>query len=187
VASDVSGDELITQWELVLAATDATHRHVLDRIESAGVPPAWFTVLRLLLQAADRRLPMSTLAREVSMTSGGFTKLADRMAREGLIDRRGSSGDRRVVYATLTAAGTQLASHSVQQYQAALRENVLAVLSERRLRELTAAMQMLHEAHGRHEPAARSAVEPGTNPETNEERPRISPAPTDRGEKRGRS
>jgi DNA-binding MarR family transcriptional regulator len=183
VASDVSGDELISQWELVLAATDATHRQVLDRIESAGVPPAWFTVLRLLLQAEDRRLPMSTLAREVSMTSGGFTKLADRMAREGLIDRRGSSGDRRVVYATLTAAGTQLASRSVEQYQVALRENVLAVLSERRLRELTAAMRMLHEAHGRPEPAGRFPVEA----ETNEERPRISPAPTDRGEKRGRS
>jgi hypothetical protein len=105
------------------------------------------------------------------------------MAREGLIDRRGSSGDRRVVYATLTPAGTQLASRSVEQYQAALRENVLAVLSERRLRELTAAMRMLHEAHGRPEPAGRSPVEA----ETNEERPRISPAPTDRGEKRGRS
>ena len=183
MASDVSGDDLIGQWELVLAATDATHRKVLGRIESAGVPPAWFTVLRLLLQTEERRLPMSTLAREVSMTSGGFTKLADRMAREGLIDRRGSSGDRRVVYAALTDAGTELASRSVEQYRAALRENVLAVLSERRLHELTSAMHMLHDAHGRQEPAARPTAET----ETNEERPRVSPAPTDRGEKRGRS
>ena len=60
-------------------------------------------------QAPDRRLPMTRLARDLTMTSGGFTKLADRMAREGLIDRRGSSDDRRVVYATLTDEGVQIA------------------------------------------------------------------------------
>ena len=59
----------------------------------------YFAVLTLLLDSEDQRLPMSRIARDLAMTSGGFTKLADRMARDGLIDRRGSSGDRRVVFA----------------------------------------------------------------------------------------
>ncbi|MDQ6848888.1 MAG: MarR family transcriptional regulator [Actinomycetota bacterium] len=59
-------------------------------------------MLHSLLRAEDHRSPMSALAREVSMTSGGFTKLADRMARGGLIDRR-SPADSAMRPAPMTA------------------------------------------------------------------------------------
>ena len=89
----------------------------------------WFSVLHLLLNSVEHRLPMTSLARELSITTGGFTKLADRMAREGLIDRRGSSGDRRVVYATLTADGLLSAQKCEAQYREGLREHVADALT----------------------------------------------------------
>ena len=103
----------------------------------------WFSVLYLLLNSAEHRLPMTTLARELSITTGGFTKLADRMAREGLIDRRGSSDDRRVVFAELTEAGLVTARACEAQYREGLREHVLDVLTPSILAALIEAAALL--------------------------------------------
>ena len=145
--TNLSDEELVRRWDLVLSTTASTHRRVLSRIERSGVPGPWFAVLHRLLRADEHRLPMSHLAKDLSITSGGFTKLADRMAREGLIDRRGSSGDRRVVYATLTPSGLDLARTLVAEYQAAVREHVGEVLDAVHLAGLSAAIDLLAEAH----------------------------------------
>jgi DNA-binding MarR family transcriptional regulator len=141
--TELPDEELVQRWDLVLSATASTHRRVLRRIEDSGVPGPWFAVLHRLLRAQDHRLPMSHLAKDLSITSGGFTKLADRMAREGLIDRRGSSGDRRVVYATLTPSGLDLAERLVADYKAAVREYVADVLGTHHLDSLNAAALVL--------------------------------------------
>ncbi len=99
------------------------------RLESLEMTLPYFAVLTLLLDSEDQRLPMSRIARDLAMTSGGFTKLADRMARDGLIDRRGSSGDRRVVFAALTESGQKMAHARARGcYQRYLRELVLPVV-----------------------------------------------------------
>jgi DNA-binding MarR family transcriptional regulator len=145
---EISDEDLLTSWELITRAVTRTQERVLARIEDGGMPPQWFTALHLLLRSKEHRLPMSLLARDLSMTSGGFTKLADRMGQEGLIDRRASANDRRVVYATLTEAGLRQARRSERQYKAALREHVLDVLSQPALEALTATIRTLDEAIG---------------------------------------
>jgi len=112
-------------------------------VEASGVAAPWFAVLELLLRAEEHRLPMSQIAREVSFTTGGFTKLADRMGREGLIDRRGSSGDRRVVYATLTEKGVEAALGAQRAYNDAFAEHVLGVLDAGGLQGVAAALGAL--------------------------------------------
>jgi DNA-binding MarR family transcriptional regulator len=116
------------QWRAVVDAVTRAQHRLLDVVEASGVPAQWYAVLHLLLRAEGHRLPMSRLAREVSFTSGGFTKLADRMGREGLIDRRNSDGDRRIVYATLTPAGLTAARAAERIYVAALDDQVLGTL-----------------------------------------------------------
>jgi DNA-binding MarR family transcriptional regulator len=144
---DVSDADVARAWDLVVEAVFATQRRLLAKIESDGLPGPWFHVLRLLRNADENRLPMSALARQLQMTNGGFTKLADRMAREGLIDRRSSSADRRVVYAALTARGAQLAEDSSALYRAALDEHVRGVLSAEGLAQLADAAVTLRDAH----------------------------------------
>lgn len=122
-------DDLITHWRSISSAVMQAERRIDRLLVTAGVPAQWFAVLRLLLAAEGHRLPMSALAREVSMTSGGFTKLADRMAREGLIDRRGSAADRRVVNATLTDAGLRTAKDADGVFRDAVRQCVLEIIS----------------------------------------------------------
>jgi DNA-binding MarR family transcriptional regulator len=144
----VSDADVGQTWDLVLASVSATQRRLLDKIEKDGLPGPWFDVLRLLLDADGRRMPMSALAKQLQMTAGGFTKLADRMARDGLIDRRNSSADRRVVYAALTAKGTRQAKQSSALYQAALDEHIRGVLSAKSLAQLADLARALHDAHG---------------------------------------
>lgn len=122
-------DAVVEQWESIARAVGRTQQQILTQVEDVGVPAQWFAVLLLLLRSPENRLPMNRLARELSITSGGFTKLADRMGREGLIDRRNSSGDRRVIYAALTADGLDLARRAERQYREAVRRFAHDVLT----------------------------------------------------------
>jgi DNA-binding MarR family transcriptional regulator len=136
----VTDADLLAAWHRVRTGAARAQLRIDRALEDAGVPAQWFPVLHLLLGADDHRLPMSMLARDSAMTSGGFTKLADRMAREGLIDRRGSDVDRRVVHASLTADGLALAQRVSAVYAAALRAEVLGAVSPE---DLAVAAQVL--------------------------------------------
>jgi DNA-binding MarR family transcriptional regulator len=139
--------ELLARWQIITQGVARTQHRVAAQIDQSGLPAQWFAALHLLLQAPETRLPMSRLARDLTMTSGGFTKLADRMAREGLIDRRGSSDDRRVVYATLTEQGVEIARRLTVDYIAALREHVAGVISETSLVAVAEVARTLSDAH----------------------------------------
>jgi DNA-binding MarR family transcriptional regulator len=122
-------EDVVDAWLKIVDAAVRTHHRLLEKVNKAGVSDQWFGVLHLLLRAEDNRMPMTKLARDLSMTAGGFTKLADRMGREGLIDRRGSSGDRRVVYATLTDAGLEQARRGEEAFLDAVQEVILGQLN----------------------------------------------------------
>lgn len=127
---------LVRDWAAVVRGVDAVQHGFALRLESLDMTLPYFSVLTLLLEADEHRLPMSRIARDLAMTSGGFTKLADRMARDGLIDRRGSSGDRRVVFAALTESGQKMAHSAMDVYHRYLREQVLPVVPEGELHTL---------------------------------------------------
>jgi DNA-binding MarR family transcriptional regulator len=139
--------DLVASWDVISTGFARTQRRLLAAVEATGLPGPWFEALRLLLVADDHRLPMSRLARDLSMTAGGLTKLADRMARDGLIDRRNSSDDRRVVYAALTPTGAELAAQALEIYEEGLREHVQQILPPERLQALAEMMADLGDAH----------------------------------------
>lgn len=131
MSTRTSEDEaLVQEWGAVVRGVDAVQHGFALRLEGLEMTLPYFSVLTLLLTSPDQRLPMSRIARDLAMTSGGFTKLADRMARDGLIDRRGSSGDRRVVFAALTDSGSKMARSAMDVYQRYLREQVLPIVPE---------------------------------------------------------
>ena len=78
-------DDLITAWGLVHEAMNSIQPKLLGGITPDGkdMSGPWFEVLIRLQRTPGNRLPMSRLAREVSLSTGGFTKLADRLEREG--------------------------------------------------------------------------------------------------------
>ncbi|WP_159007508.1 MarR family winged helix-turn-helix transcriptional regulator, partial [Streptomyces sp. NRRL S-813] len=69
---------------------------------------AEYSVLALLGQAGRKGMRMSELAQRRVMSTGGFTRLADRLEQRGLIERRRSPGDGRGFEAVLTRDGRNL-------------------------------------------------------------------------------
>ena len=105
-STSVVDEPLITSWGRLVEAYNFLNRRLDASLEaSTGIPMAWFEVLLRLARAADDQLTMGVLAEQVALTSGGVTRLLDRMVRAGYVERRQCPTDRRIVYAALTPAG----------------------------------------------------------------------------------
>ena len=99
-------DPLITSWGRLVEAYNYLERRLGRSLEeAAGVPSAWFEVLLRLARAEGGQLSMGALAEQVALTTGGITRLLDRMIAAGYVARRPSAADRRVALASLTPAG----------------------------------------------------------------------------------
>jgi DNA-binding MarR family transcriptional regulator len=106
--SPLSGrdDALITTFGRLLEAQSRLERRLGADLEArCGLPHAWFEVLVRLGRSEAGRLTMGSLAEEVSLTTGGVTRLVDRMEAAGYVERVPCPTDRRVSYATLTERG----------------------------------------------------------------------------------
>lgn len=141
-------DELITAWGMLHEAMNSVHPKLLTGITPDGKDMAgpWFEVLIRLQRTPGHRLPMSRLAREVSLSTGGFTKLADRLEREGYLERESCSFDRRVVYAALTEQGLTFIDQARAKHVQRLREHVSDPLGSEGIRELTTIARTLRDS-----------------------------------------
>ncbi|MFD6952271.1 MarR family transcriptional regulator [Nocardiopsis sp. TSRI0078] len=136
--TEPSDDDLITAWGLVHEAMNTVQPRLLGGITPDGKDMAgpWFEVLIRLQRTPGHRLPMSRLAREVSLSTGGFTKLADRLESEGYLERENCASDRRVVYAVLTDKGLDFIGKARTKHVERLREYVLGPLGGDGVRRL---------------------------------------------------
>lgn len=109
-----SDDALITTFGRLLEVQGRLERRLGADLEArVGLPHAWFEVLIRLSRSEHGRLTMTALAEQVMLTTGGVTRLVDRMAAAGLVERLPCATDRRVAYAAITGAGrTKLAEAS---------------------------------------------------------------------------
>jgi DNA-binding MarR family transcriptional regulator len=90
-----------------------THAAIAGRLQealaAADFPPLpWYEVLATVAEAPEQRMKMGDLAEALVITRGGLTKLVDRLVKAGLLERTFCETDRRVSYATLCPAGSEL-------------------------------------------------------------------------------
>ncbi|MFF7791480.1 MarR family transcriptional regulator [Streptomyces sp. NPDC007991] len=111
-----------------------------------GLPETWFEVLLRLGRTPEHRLRMTDLAEAVSFSSGGFTRLADRMVKEGLIRRDPDPVDRRAALAVLTDKGADALDHAMTKHVSQLRTHVSGPLSLVDRQHLERALRILRDA-----------------------------------------
>ena len=145
-------DDLITLWGLVIEGFGATVRRLQDLSEADGGTPVGVSVgdldvLLRLLRTPGHRLASAVLARESSMTSGGLTRLVDRLVRDGLVRRVDCPTDRRVVWVEATGSGLELAARVRTSHAAWIRRDVVDVLGPDRAAALGSAMRTLRDTH----------------------------------------
>lgn len=138
--------DLITCWGLVVEGYTRTHRMLLDDVEQRGLAAAWFELMLRLYRTPGHRLPMSRLAAELSMTTGGLTKLVDKLEKAGLTERQSDASDRRRIFTTLTESGEAVAAEAIGVHGVLLRKTLLGSLSDREVRTLGAIMRTLRDA-----------------------------------------
>jgi len=101
-------DTRITSFGRLLEANEKlTHLLEEDLQAECDLPLTWYGVLLHVGRAGGVR-PIGELIAATAFTSGGVTRLVDRIAQAGLVERRPCPTDRRVQYVALTEAGGEL-------------------------------------------------------------------------------
>lgn len=99
-----------------------------------------YEVLSHLSEAPQRRLRMSDLASYAILTPSGLTRLVDKLAREGLVERARCAEDARVVYAVLTDAGLERLRAAYPVHLRGVREHLVDRLTPAELESIAAAL-----------------------------------------------
>lgn len=98
--------------------------HVDNRLKAVGAPSlAVLSALRVLKRFAPSSR-VQELRHELRITVGAASKLADRLEKEGLVQRQPHPSDRRSSLVALTPAGEQALALGAQVLQEALDEHL---------------------------------------------------------------
>lgn len=120
----------MSAWHALIRA----HARVVRRLEAEldaehGLSLPAYEVLAHLSEAPQQRLRMSELATHAVLTPSGLTRLVDKLARDGLVERVKCSADARVVYAVLTPAGRRRLVAAYPTHLRGVREHYLDQLT----------------------------------------------------------
>jgi DNA-binding MarR family transcriptional regulator len=148
--ADLETDQVLLEgWTFVMQGFHAAQESLVDELgERFNLGQGQVAALMRLIEAPQHRVPMTQLAHRSGMSSGGFTKLADRLCSAGLTQRVACEDDRRVTYLELTSQGTETAESISRAAAEILRSLVLAPLGRERFGVLAAAMRDLRDAIG---------------------------------------
>jgi DNA-binding MarR family transcriptional regulator len=122
LAKELSPAEL-GAWRGFLRVHSTLVKALDAELQSAhGLPLSSYEVLITLRTAPGRRLRMAELADRVILSRSGMTRLVDRLAREGLLEREPCDSDARGYFAVLTRAGEQLLATARRTHLDGVRE-----------------------------------------------------------------
>ncbi len=81
-------DPLITTFGRLLEAFSGMERRLARTLEAeADLPLTWFEVLLRVARSPEERLMMSELSSQLALTTGGVTRLVDRIVEAGYLER----------------------------------------------------------------------------------------------------
>jgi DNA-binding MarR family transcriptional regulator len=135
--TSIIDDRRITLFGRLVEAY-ALLRHQLDEEmqRDVGLPLLWYGVLLHVGRSPNGVRPMSELTEATAFTSGGVTRLVDRMEAAGYVERRPCPTDRRVQYVGLTDKGREALQRASEVHVRGIQERMIDRLSPREIDEL---------------------------------------------------
>lgn len=139
-------DPRITTYGLLHEA----HRRLARTFERSvtnrtGLPAGAFEVLLRVGRSPGGRLSMSELACQLGLTSGGATRLVDRVVDAGLVERVACPSDRRVQWVVLTDEGARKLDEGLAVHLVDLQRELVDRLEPDELAVLERALGKLRE------------------------------------------
>jgi DNA-binding MarR family transcriptional regulator len=117
----------------LLRTADVLARRFGEVFRQAALSQTQYNVLRILRGAGPEGLPCGAIAHQMITRDPDMTRLLDRLASRGLIERCRGTADRRVVRSRITQAGQHLLA-ALDEPVRQLHEQQFAQLSEDELR-----------------------------------------------------
>lgn len=126
-ARQAAGDDLVVTFGRLLGVANRLEYLLGRAIErECGISHLMFEVLLILGRAGEPGLSMSAIGRAQVLTTGGVTRLIDRMEAAGLVARTDDPGDRRGRLVRLTALGERTAVRASRLH----RDNIQRYLAD---------------------------------------------------------
>jgi DNA-binding MarR family transcriptional regulator len=147
-ATPSTDDRAVELWGRVINGFEVTNGRIHDAIHARfALTPAEAQAVLNLRRQPEQRAPMVKLARAASFTTGGFTKLADKLTKRGLVTRVACSDDRRVTFLEFTEEGRRLADEMSRMLILENHEAFIDVLGQERAELVADAMTELFRAN----------------------------------------
>jgi MarR family transcriptional regulator, 2-MHQ and catechol-resistance regulon repressor len=127
----------------VVRRLDATVGRTIREV--GGLPAPRFELLLRLARSPGEELTMSELGIQLGVTSGGATRLVDRVAADGLVERRPCSNDRRVHHVRLTEAGRERLAAVLPAHREDLARELTSRLDAETTTQLEAILDLLRD------------------------------------------
>jgi len=114
--SQQRGKESLRLWLRLLRCTNLVERDIQTRMRNTEVTLPRFDFLAILYQA-DCALNMGDISHRLMVSNGNVSGLAERLVKQGLIDRWQWPDDRRHWYAALTEKGRRLFEEVAREHE----------------------------------------------------------------------
>jgi DNA-binding MarR family transcriptional regulator len=105
-----------------------------------------FEVLLRLARSPGRRLRMTDLAGQTSLSTSGVTRVVDRMERDGLVRREACASDRRSSYSVITDEGVARLEAAIPGHLALAQEWFIGQLTPEQLTALLESLRKIRDA-----------------------------------------
>ena len=135
----VLDDARITTFGRLVEAYALLTKTLDDEMEAAvGIPLLWYGVLLHLGRSPGGLRPISELVAATAFTSGGVTRLVDRIEQAGYVERRACPRDRRVIYVGLTERGRELVERASAVHVRGIQEHLVNMVDAAEVAQLDA-------------------------------------------------
>jgi DNA-binding MarR family transcriptional regulator len=125
-----SSDERVQLFALLLETNARLSRRLGTELEeTCALPLAWFDVLLQLRKSPDGRLKMNQIADAIVHSTGGTTRLIDRLEEAGLVERQLCPSDRRAIHVAITEAGNTKLNEAFEVHLVYLEEHLTSRLT----------------------------------------------------------
>ena len=126
-----SGDEKVTLFGLLLETNARLARGLGVELEATcDLPLPWFEVLLQLRKTPEGRLKMNQIADAIVHSTGGTTRLIDRLEEAGYVERTMCPSDRRAIHVAITDGGNAKLDEALAVHLVYLNERLAGRLSE---------------------------------------------------------
>jgi hypothetical protein len=149
LTSDVcpTTDERVQLFALLLDTNARLARSFANVLEAkCGLALAWFDVLMQLRRSEARRLKMSEIADAIVHSSGGTTRLVDKLVEAGYVERQDCPTDRRAIYIAITPLGDAKLNEALGVHLAYLDQQLAKRLNCDERAQLTSLLSKLNDA-----------------------------------------